>query len=139
MDRRTVFSRLSSEEGQIWSWVLKIFLVALVIGAIITQCGPVIWNHISTRSTAKDAADLASNIYQNHGGNMTRVNDEVQKFLKERDARLAGTITVDYDELGKASAISVPVRKIVNTFVFKNIGYLSPYTEAYALGQGNIY
>jgi len=139
MDRRNITSRLNSEEGQVWSWVLRILLVAFVIGVLITQAGPVISNHVAIKGTANEAADVAARTYQSTRGNMTRVNDDVQKFLEDHDARLAGSIIINYGELGKASTISVPVRKIANTFIFKSIGYLSSYTEAFALGEGNIY
>jgi len=130
--------RLGSEQGQVWSWLLGIFLVALIVGIIITQCGPIIANHLNVGNTAKDAADQAANAYEKARGNMVEVQKDVSKFLEDHGARLAGTITVEKGS-GGSSIIYVPVRKIVNTFIFKNVSYLASYTEAFAEGQGNIY
>ena len=139
MDDWMMRSRLSSEQGQVWSWVLGIFLVALVIGAIITQCGPIIANHFNLGSTAKEAADKAASVYDSTRGNMNEVEKAVGNFLEERGARLAGSITVSKGGTGSSGTIYVPVRKIVNTIIFENISYLAPYTEAYAEGQGTTY
>ncbi|MDI6874753.1 hypothetical protein [Candidatus Solincola sp.] len=128
----------SSQDGQVWTYVLRIFLVALVIGIIISQCGPIIANHIATRGTAKDAAELAADTYQNRRGNMEEVRSKVVKLLDERGARLDGEISVEYDQTGRPARIVVPVRKIVNTFFFQHVGYLSPYTEARAVGEQDL-
>lgn len=129
----------SSESGQVWAHVLRIFLVALIIGVIISQYGPIIANHISTRGTANDAADLAATTYQNKRGDMDKVRSEVLKFLDEREARLDGDVFLEYDQAGRPVKIVVPVRKIVNTFFFQHVGYLSPYTEARAIGEKELY
>ncbi|MGQ9476525.1 MAG: hypothetical protein ACUVRX_10810 [Actinomycetota bacterium] len=128
----------SSESGQVWVHVLRIFLVALVIGVIISQCGPIIANYISTRGTANDAAILAAETYQSKRGDMEQVRHEVIKLLDERGARLDGDITLEYDPTGRPTKIVVPVRKIVNTFFFQHVGYLSPYTEARASGKHEV-
>ncbi len=133
-----ILPRLGSEQGQIWSWVLGIFMVAVIVGVIITQCGPIIANHLNVGSTAKDAADEAANAYERTPGNMVEVQKDVSKFLEDHSARLAGDITVEKGS-GGPTIIYVPVRKIVNTFIFKNVSYLASYTEAFAEGQGNIY
>ena len=130
--------RCRSEDGQVWTYILKIFLVALVIGLIISQCGPIIANHISTRGTASDAADLAAHTY-NTRKDMEKVTEEVTKLLDERNARLDGNISLIYDETGRPQKISVPVRRIVNTFLFEHVGYLAPLTEAHAGGECDLF
>lgn len=135
---RELLIGLSSEDGQVWTYVLRIFLVALIIGVIISQCGPIIANHITTRGTANEAAELAADIYQSKREQMEKVTAEVEKLLHERGARLDGKITLIYDQMGRPIKISVPVRKIVNTFFFENVSYLSPYTEARAVGEHNL-
>lgn len=130
--------RLCGEEGQVAAWILRIFVVAAVIGIIISQCGPIIWNHLSIGPTAEDAADTAAQSfmkYHLHPENPTeegleKVTEDVEKWLDERDARLAANINV-FQKDGR-SYISVTVRKIVNTTLFKNVSYLSRYTEASA-------
>ncbi|WP_287152668.1 hypothetical protein [Candidatus Solincola tengchongensis] len=139
MDGARIRRSLSSQEGQVWTYVLRIFLAALIIGIIISQCGPVIANHIATRGTAKDAAELAADTYQKKRGNMDEVRSEVAKFLNERGARLDGDISLEYDQAGRPAKIVVPVRKIVNTFFFQHVGYLSPYTEAKAVGEEDLF
>lgn len=128
----------SAEGGQVWSYILKIFLVALVIGLLISQFGPIIANHISTRGTAGDAADLAAHTY-NTRRSMEEVTEKVTKLLDEREARLDGSISIIYDDTGRPYKISVPVRKIVNTFLFEHVGYLAPLTEAHAVGEYDLY
>ncbi len=127
--------KLGNEDGQVWSYVLNILIVAAVIGFLITQCGPVIWNHIALRGTADDAAIEAATEYTQTRGNMERVNEVVKRFLEDRDARLDGPITVERDASGRAVRIGVPVRKIVNTYLFERISYLSRYTEAKAYAE----
>ena len=138
MDIKRSRSGFSSEEGQVLSWVLWIILVAVVVGFIITQCGPIIANAISTRGTANDAAEEAAITYASSHGNMAMVYEAVEELLAIREARLDGTISINYDQSGKASAVLVPVRKIVNTFLFENISYLAPYTETRAVGEHSI-
>ncbi len=130
--------RLGSEQGQVWSWALGIFLVALIVGVIIVQCGPIIANHLNVGSTAQDAADEAANVYEKTRGNMVEVQKDVSKFLEDHGAHLAGNITVEKGS-GDSSIIYVPVRKIVNTYIFKNVSYLASFTEAFTEGHGNIY
>jgi hypothetical protein len=129
---------LKSEGGQVWSWVLGIFLVALVLGLIITQCGPIIANHINLGATAKDAADEAASVYEKTHGNMNEVQKRVSKYLEDHSARLAGDITVD-NKNPQNPTIQVPVRKIVNTALFEHVSYLAGYTEAFAEGKANVY
>ncbi len=138
MEKMLLRERLRAEDGQVLGYILKIFLVAVVIGLLISQFGPVIANHISTRGTAKDAADIAARTYNARKG-MEEVTKEVVKLLDERDARLDGNITLIYDQTGRPQKISVPVRKIVNTFLFEHVGYLSPLTEARAVGECDLY
>jgi len=135
MNGKTLFFRLRDEDGQIWSYVLKFVLVAVVIGAIIIQCGPVIWNHISIHGTADDAVEEAVTAYRNSRGNMERVNSVVKELLEDRDTRLVGTINVVKGQDGQPDTISLTVRKIVNTYLFENVGYLCRYTEAVAYSE----
>jgi uncharacterized protein YceK len=138
MSGKKVRSAFSPQQGQVWTYVLNIFLVALIIGVIISQCGPIVANHIATRGTANDAAELAAYTYTSKRGNMEQIRLEVVKFLDEREARLDGDITLEYDQTGRPVKIVVPVRKIVNTFFFQHVGYLSPYTEAKAVGEHDL-
>lgn len=135
MNGRIILSRLHGEDGQVWSIALKILLVTVLIAAIIIQAGPIIWNHISIRGTADDAAGEAAITYRNSRGNMEEVNRVVRRFLDERDARLYSAISVVKGEGGEPDKISVSVRKIVNTYLFENIAYLCRYTEAASYGE----
>lgn len=139
MEARVFRDAVSAEEGQVWTYILKIFLVALVVGLIISQCGPIILNQITTRTTARDAAELAADTYADTKGDMEKVRAEVGDLLDERGARLDGEITIVYDESGQARKISVPVRKITNTFLFERVSYLSPYTEAHSRAEAELY
>ncbi len=84
------------------------------------------------------AAELAADTYNSTRGNMQEVRSKVVRFLEERGARLNGEISVESDQTGRAVKIVVPVRKIVNTFFFQHVGYLSSYTEARAVGKHDI-
>jgi hypothetical protein len=126
---------LGKEEGQVWNYVLNILLAAVLLGFLITQCGPVIWNHIALRGTADAAAAEAAMEYAHSRGNMDRVKEVVEKLLGDRDARLDGPINVERDEMGRPVRIGVPVRKIVNTYIFEKISYLCRYTEAKAYAE----
>lgn len=130
---------MQRQEGQIASWIFSILIAAVLVGFLITQAGPVIANHISLRGTANEIADYAADAYRSSRGDLAQVEKKVRDYLKDKDVRLAGQITVQEDEKGKAEVICVPVRKIVNTFLFKNISYLASYTEAQAVGKANIY
>ena len=134
---RRMLDTIADEQGQVWSWLLGIFIVTVILGILITQCGPVIANHINLGSTAKDAADEAASMYQKTRGNMSEVQKDVSKFLEDRGARLAGDITTD--TISGETTISVPVRKIVNTFLFSNVSYLCHFTEAFAKGKSTVY
>jgi len=139
MKGRGLLSRLKDEEGQVLSYLLKIILVAFLVGLIIVEAGPIIWNHISTRGTANDAAELAAHSYVNNRGDMEKVRKEVKELVEERDARLVGDIEIIKDATGRATAVKVTVRKIVNTYLFEHIGYLSPLTEAKSTSQHDLY
>jgi hypothetical protein len=138
MDKGAIISRFKSQDGQVWSWILRIFLVAAVVGIIISQCGPIIWNHLSISSVADDAADLAVLKYEN-SRDVEKVTKEVEDWLVERGVRLDGNITLITDQTGKITAIGVPVRKIVNTVLFENVGYLCSYTEASAYSERSLF
>lgn len=139
MDRKAFICRLASEDGQVWSWVLKIFIVFAVLAIIITQFVPIIHNQITTRTTASDAAEHAVQVYERSNGDMEEVNAEVNEMLLERDARMDGDVKVVYNQSGSASSLLVSVRKIVNTFLFEHVSYLCQYTEAYAAGEASLY
>ncbi len=138
MNEQLFFSRFSSEEGQVWSWVLRIFLVFFVLGILITQCGPVISNHVGIGGLATEAADRAAASYRSTKGNLQEVTKAVDGYLRENGARLAADITIDKKVAGQSQIIYVQVRKISNTFVFENVGYLAPFTEAFAEGKAEI-
>ena len=135
MDGKHLLSELHREDGQVWSWLLKIFLVALVIGFIITQFGPIILNQISIHGTADDAVDEAAIEYLHTRGDMEKVNRVVNDLLESRDTRLVTNIAVVKGQSGEPDMITVSVRKIVNSFLFENVGYLCRYTEAKAFSE----
>ncbi|MDD3719013.1 MAG: hypothetical protein PHP28_10180 [Actinomycetota bacterium] len=139
MNGKVMLSRLRSEDGQVWSIALKILLVVIVLGAIIIQAGPVIWNHISIRGTADDAADEAVMTYRSSRGNMQEVEKAVRKLLDAREARLYTEITFIKGKNGEQDMIGISVRKIVNTYFFEKVGYLCRYTEAVAYSERPIY
>ncbi len=132
MDNNRLFSRLRDEGGQVWGFVLKFALVAVVIGALIIQFGPVAWNHISIHGTAEDAAEEAVATYRDSRGDMEKVNRVVMELLEDRGARLVGTVDVIKGQGGQPDTISLTVRKIVNTRLIENIGYLCRLAEAVA-------
>jgi hypothetical protein len=138
MHVKSVISRLHGEEGQVWSYLLKIIVVFVVIGAIITQFGPIIWNHISVHGTADDAIDEAVTTYQQSRGNMEKVNENVQALLDSRDVRLEGSISLSKGQGGEPDTISLRVRNIVNTFLFEKVSYLCSYTEAFAYSERTV-
>jgi hypothetical protein len=123
MNMKDIVARLHGEDGQVWSYVLKIVLVAVVVGIIITQFFPIIMNYVTIHNTADDAIDEAILTYEQQRGDMKKVNAAVQDLLSDRDARLVG------------SMMSLSIRKIRNTFLFMNVGYLCRYTEASAYSE----
>jgi len=135
MREKGFFIRLQAEDGQVLSHVLTIVLIAVFIGAIIIQCGPVIWNHISIHGTADDAAQEAAITYANSRGDMDRVYEAVNGVLESSDARLDGPINVLKGLNGEPDMVTVSIRKIANTFLFEKVGYLSKYTEAHAYSE----
>jgi hypothetical protein len=139
MCKKEVISRLSSEEGQVWVYVAKLLLVFIVIGIIISQCAPVIWNHISLGNTANKIVEDAVIKYRNTRGDMEDVEDLINKRVEDADARLIGDITLIYDASNEPAAISISIRKIKNTLIFESWSYLAPYTEATATAEVDLY
>ncbi|MBN2028317.1 MAG: hypothetical protein JW854_16330 [Actinobacteria bacterium] len=135
MDGKSFTLRLRSEDGQVWAHVLTIVLVALVVAVIIIQFGPIMWNHISINGIADDAAHEAAITYSNSHGNMDRVSEAVQRVLDDNDAVLDNPITVIEGKNGGPDSIAISVRKIVNTYLFENVGYLCRYTEAHGFSE----
>jgi len=138
MGRKCFLRALAAEDGQIWSHILTIVLVAVIIGAIIVQFGPILWNHISIGGIADDASQEAALTYSNTHGNMDRVYEVVQNLLDDNNAELDGPITLIEGVDGGPDVMGVPVRKIVNTFIFENTSYLCKYTEAHAYSEYTI-
>jgi hypothetical protein len=138
MDGKRFILRFHSEDGQVWNIVLVIVLVAAVLGIIIIECGPIIWNHISVHGIADDASQEAGITYANNRGDMDRVYEIVQKLMDDNDAVLDGPINVIQGQNGEPDVITVSVRKIVNTFLFEKVGYLCRYTEAKAYSEYTI-
>ncbi len=126
------------EDGQILAHVMTIVLVAAVIGAIIFQCGPIIMNHVSIGKLADGAAEEGAIAYRHSHGDMDKVYGVIQEYIDDRDARLDGTVGIEYDTRGNPVKLTVPVRRINNTWLFENIGYLSTYTEAKAFGESPV-
>jgi hypothetical protein len=135
MNLRHIVSRLHGEDGQVWSYVLQIVLAFLVIGIIITQFVPIIMNYATIHNTADDAIEEAVLTYEQQRGDMEKVNAAVREVLDDRDARLVGSIKVIKGQAGQPDMMSLSVRKIRNTFIFMNVGYLCRYTEAAAYSE----
>ncbi len=135
MNIKNILSRLHGEDGQIWSYVLKIVLVAVVVGIIITQFGPIIMNYVTIHNTADDALDEAILTYEQNRGDMEKVNAAAQDLLSDRDARMVGSVKVVKGQGGQPDMMSLSVRKIRNTYLFMNVGYLCRYTEAAAYSE----
>lgn len=135
MNIKNILSRLHGEDGQIWSYVLKIVLVAVVVGIIITQFGPIIMNYVTIHNTADDALDEAILTYEQNRGDMEKVNAAAQDLLSNRDARMVGSVKVVKGQGGQPDMMSLSVRKIRNTYLFMNVGYLCRYTEAAAYSE----
>ncbi len=131
----TFLNSLKREEGQVWTYALWIVMVALVIGIIITQCGPIIANHVTIGSVATSAAEEGVIEYEQNRGNMERVNDVVRKKLDERGARLDGAIVIVQGQNGEPDMLTVPAKRISNSYFFENVSYLCKYTEARAVGE----
>jgi hypothetical protein len=138
MSNKAVLCSLKREEGQVWTYVLWIVMIALVIGLLITQFGPIISNHISVGSAANDAAEEGAVAYSQSRGNMEKVYDVVRKKLDEKGARLDGSIGFVEGQNGAPNMITVPVRRISNSYLFENVGYLCKYTEAKAFGESPV-
>ena len=132
-------SRLSSEEGQVWTYLAKLLLVFIVIGIIISQFAPIIWNHISLGNTASKIADEAAVKYRNTRGDMEDVEDLINEKVEDAEARLIGDIILVYDAQNQPVAISFSLRRIKNTLIFESWSYLAPYTEATTTAEADLY
>ena len=139
MCAKDFLSRLSSEEGQVWSYLAKLLLVFIVIGIIISQFAPIIWNHISLGNTAGKIADEAAVKYRNTRGDMEDVEELIYEKVEDADARLIGDITLVYDAQNQPAAISFSLRRIRNTLIFESWSYLAPYTEATTTTEVSLY
>jgi hypothetical protein len=135
MSRKTISRSLKREEGQVWTYVLWILSVSLLIGIIISQFGPIISNHISIGSAAGDAAEEGAIAYSQSRGDMEEVRRVVLKKLDEKGARLDGSIGFVQGQNGEPDMITVPARRISNSYLFENVSYLCKYTEAKAFGE----
>ncbi|MEW6554030.1 MAG: hypothetical protein AB1384_07065 [Actinomycetota bacterium] len=135
MSLNAFISRLHDEDGQVWSYVLKMVLAFVVIGIIVTQFVPIIMNYATIHNTADDAMDEAVLTYEQKRGNMQEVNAAVKKVLDDRDVRLVGSVKVVKGQAGQPDMLSLSVRKIRNTYLFENVGYLCRYTEASAYAE----
>ena len=130
MNLKNITLRLHGEDGQIWNYVLSIILGFIVVGIIITQLFPIVMNHITIHGIADDALEEAMVTYEQQRGNMEEVNAAVQKVMSDKEARLEGNVTVVKGAGGEPDKLALSVRKIRNTYMFENIGYLCRYTEA---------
>jgi len=135
MNIKNTLTKLHGEDGQVWSYVLKIVLAFLVVGIIITQFVPIIMNYATINNTADDAISEAILTYDQQRGDMEKVNAVVQELLSDREARLVGSVKVVKGQAGQPDMMSLSVRKIRNTFLFMNVGYLCRYTEAAAYSE----
>jgi len=136
---RKILLRLSSEEGQVWTYVAKLIFAFVLVGIFITQCAPIIWNHVSLGNTANNIADSGAIVYRNSNGNMDKVRKTIEEKVEGAGARLIGDVMLVYNDKGEPTALSISIRKITNTLIFESWSYLAPYTEASATAEVPLY
>jgi hypothetical protein len=81
---------VSGERGSVALYLLKLLIPFVILGFIISQAGPIVWNQIYTRIMASDVGDYALQIYRENNGNMEKVNVKVREMVVERGGRLVG-------------------------------------------------
>ena len=123
---------VSGERGSVALYLLKLLIPFVILGFIISQAGPIVWNQIYTRIMASDVCDYALQIYRENNGNMEKVNVKVREMVVGRGGRLVGDVVVVSDASGRPRALFLRVRRITSTLLFRRISYLAPYTEARA-------
>ncbi|MEJ5185920.1 MAG: hypothetical protein WHT46_02425 [Candidatus Geothermincolales bacterium] len=127
-----LLENLVSERGSVASYLLKLIAPFIIVGFLISQAGPVVWNQIYTRTMASDAGDYALQVYRESNGNMEKVNAKVKDMVMERGGRLENDVSLISDAAGQPVALSLRVRRITSTLLFRRVTYLAPYTEARA-------
>lgn len=125
-----LLENLVSERGSVASYLLKLIAPFIIVGFLISQAGPVVWNQIYTRTMASDAGDYALQVYRESNGNMEKVNAKVKDMVMERGGRLENDVSLISDAAGQPVALSLRVRRITSTLLFRRVTYLAPYTEA---------
>lgn len=128
--RKWLLQALSLEQGGVTSYLLKLLVPFIIVGFVVSQAGPIIWNQIYTRTMASDVADYALQVFRESNGNMETVSGKVREMVSEKGGRLVGSVTLISDATGRPAAISFLVRRITGTLLFRRISYLAPYTEA---------
>lgn len=127
-----LLENLVGERGSVASYLLKLIAPFIIVGFLISQAGPVVWNQIYTRTMASDAGDYALQVYRESNGNMEKVNAKVKDMVMERGGRLENDVSLISDAAGQPVALSLRVRRITSTLLFRRVTYLAPYTEARA-------
>ncbi len=128
--RITLERIVADERGSVWSLVFKLALAGLVIGLIISQGGPILWNQFKVRSIANDAMDIGVNKFRDSRGNIEATDAAIRKEVEDRGARMVGEVAYIRDSSGHVVSISFTIRNIQRTYLFENISFLAPYTEA---------
>jgi hypothetical protein len=121
---------LKDEKGSVLGLLLKLSLVVVVVGFLITQAGPVLWNHVTIRTVASDAADLAVLRLQESRASTEKVTKAIRETVEEGGARLVGEPSYTYDISGRITSVSFTIRRITRTYIFYRVGFLAPFTEA---------
>ncbi len=118
-----------NEDGQIAGYLLKIVIVFVILGLLLTQAVPILINQLTIQGVANSAATEAVKALQaQRNSDLAALTRTVQDYLSERGAKLAGPIEVGETE------VRVPVKKIRETFLFKSVSFLCKYVEADAVG-----
>ncbi len=126
---RLLRDRLTDERGQTLVFLVKIGLAAIIVALAVTQMGPILANQFRLHDIAGDLGDVAILEFKNSHGDLEKVKTAVEEGLVREDARLVGEIGSYKNESGQ-QVLSFTSKRITRTFLFYNISYLAPFTEA---------
>ncbi len=129
MSRPSIINTCKAEDGDVGSYILKIAFVFIVLALVLTQAVPILINHFTIGSVANSAATEAVKALQaQRNEDMSALTRTVEEYLSEKGAKLAGPIEIS------GTQVTVPVKKIRETFLFTNVSFLCQYVEADAVG-----
>lgn len=112
----------AGEDGVIVDWILKLFIILLIIGTLVYEAGVVIWTNFSTAEVASQAANDANFIYRD-----TRSYEEAEQAARgvvEQSGAEFDKFVID----DSARQTSVTVKKKAATLFIHKIGPLKKYT-----------